>query len=102
MLCGHFCPTPSVTLRVSDNGQGIAAELLPHLFDLYVQAATSSERQHGGLGLGLALVKSLVELHGGAVTASSPGAGLGSSFDIRLPLAPVRAPSQALPAAALA
>ena len=77
-------------LRVADNGQGIAAELLPHLFDLYVQAEASSERQHGGLGLGLALVKSLVELHGGTVAASSPGLGLGSSFDIRLPLAQAR------------
>jgi len=77
----------AATLCVADNGQGIAADLLPHLFDLYVQAETSSERQHGGLGLGLALVKSLVELHGGAVTASSPGSGLGSSFEIRLPLA---------------
>ena len=76
----------AVALRVADNGQGIAAELLPHLFDLYVQAETSSERQHGGLGLGLALVKSLIELHGGTVTASSAGLGLGSSFDICLPL----------------
>ena len=74
-------------LSVADNGQGIPAELLPHLFDLYVQAETSSERQHGGLGLGLALVKSLVELHGGTVRASSPGPGLGSSFEIGLPLA---------------
>ncbi|MET0980675.1 MAG: sensor histidine kinase [Telluria sp.] len=77
----------AAALRVADNGQGIAAELLPHLFDLYVQAETSSEREHGGLGLGLALVKSLVELHGGSVMASSAGPGLGSSFDIRLPLA---------------
>lgn len=77
----------AAALCVADNGQGIAAELLPHLFDLYVQAEASSERQHGGLGLGLALVKSLVELHGGTVTASSAGLGQGSSFDIRLPLA---------------
>lgn len=77
----------AAALQVADNGQGIAAELLPHLFDLYVQAETSSERHNGGLGLGLALVKSLVELHGGAVKASSAGLGQGSSFDIRLPLA---------------
>lgn len=77
----------AAALCVSDNGQGIDAALLPHLFDLYVQAEASSERQHGGLGLGLALVKSLVELHGGTVMASSPGLGQGSSFDIRLPLA---------------
>jgi signal transduction histidine kinase len=63
---------------------------MPHLFDLYMQAEPSSERQHGGLGLGLALVKSLVELHGGDVRAASDGVGLGSSFHIRLPLAPQR------------
>ncbi|UVW28990.1 sensor histidine kinase [Massilia sp. H6] len=74
-------------LRVADNGQGIAPELLPHLFDLYVQAETSSDRQHGGLGLGLALVKSLLELHGGTVLAASEGIGRGSTFDISLPLA---------------
>ncbi len=77
----------AAALCVTDDGQGIPADLLPHLFDLYVQAETSSERQHGGLGLGLALVKSLIELHGGTVRASSPGPGLGSSFEIRLPLA---------------
>lgn len=77
-------------LRVADNGQGIAPELLPHLFDLYVQAETSSERQHGGLGLGLALVKSLIELHGGTVLAASEGVGRGSTFDINLPLAQAR------------
>ena len=73
-------------LRVADNGQGIAPELLPYLFDLYVQGEASSERQHGGLGLGLALVKSLIELHGGSVCAASAGLGHGSSFDISLPL----------------
>lgn len=78
------------TLRVADNGQGIAAELLPYLFDLYMQAEPSSERQYGGLGLGLALVKSLVELHGGTVQAASDGAGLGSTFDVVLPLAQPR------------
>lgn len=78
-------------LQVADNGQGIAAELMPHLFDLYTQAETSSERQHGGLGLGLALVKSLTELHGGTVRAASDGAGQGSSFHISLPLAQPRA-----------
>ena len=75
------------TLCVADNGQGITPELMPFLFDLYTQAEPSSERQHGGLGLGLALVKSLVQLHGGAVWAESEGAGLGSSFHISLPLA---------------
>jgi signal transduction histidine kinase len=89
-------------LCVADNGQGIPAELLPHLFDLYVQAETSSERQHGGLGLGLALVKSLVELHGGTVRASSPGPGLGSSFEIGLPLAQACAAAPGAGAVALA
>ncbi|WP_177207617.1 sensor histidine kinase [Massilia yuzhufengensis] len=86
-------------LQVADNGQGIAPELIPHLFDLYMQAEPSSERQHGGLGLGLALVKSLVALHGGTVTAASDGVGRGSRFDISLPLLQLQAapaPTQAM------
>lgn len=74
-------------VRVTDNGIGIGAELMPYLFDLYVQAEQSSDSKNGGLGLGLALVKSLVEIHGGTVTASSDGAGCGSCFEIRLQLA---------------
>lgn len=74
-------------VRVTDNGIGISAELMPYLFDLYVQAEQSSDSKNGGLGLGLALVKSLVEIHGGTVTASSDGAGCGSCFEIRLQLA---------------
>ena len=74
-----------VTLKVSDNGVGISAELLPNVFELFSQAERSSDRAHGGLGLGLALVKSLVELHGGTVTAASTGANAGSSFCVRLP-----------------
>ena len=78
-----------ITLKVSDNGVGISAELLPHVFELFSQAERSSDRANGGLGLGLALVKSLVELHGGTVTAASPGLNAGSSFAVRLPrLAP--------------
>jgi signal transduction histidine kinase len=73
-------------LRVSDNGRGIGAELMPRLFDLYVQAELSSDRSGGGLGLGLALVKNLVEAHGGAVTAHSGGEGQGSVFTVQLPL----------------
>ena len=104
---GHITLTLDVrdgaaALQVTDNGQGIAPELLPYLFDLYVQAETSSERQNGGLGLGLALVKSLVELHGGAVKASSAGLGQGSSFDIRLPLAQACAAAPVSGATALA
>jgi signal transduction histidine kinase len=73
-------------MRVSDNGIGIPAELMPHLFDLYTQAERSSDGQNSGLGLGLALVKSLVEAHGGSVTASSGGASRGSQFEVRLKL----------------
>jgi signal transduction histidine kinase len=73
-------------LRVSDNGIGIPAALMPHLFDLYTQAERSSDSKNSGLGLGLALVKSLVEAHGGTVTASSGGAGCGSQFEVRLGL----------------
>lgn len=73
-------------LTVTDNGIGIEADSLPAVFDLYVQAERSSDRAKGGLGLGLALVKSLVELHGGTVSVNSDGRDLGSSFSIRLPL----------------
>jgi len=73
-------------LRVRDNGIGIAPDLLPHVFDLFTQGERSPDRAQGGLGLGLALVKSLVELHGGSVAAYSAGPGQGSEFTIRLPL----------------
>jgi signal transduction histidine kinase len=72
---------------VSDTGKGIEPEILPHVFDRFYQADSSSTRRHGGLGLGLALVKSLVELHGGEVKAESAGNGRGSSFTVMLPLA---------------
>ncbi len=75
----------AVELRVSDTGQGIAASFLPHVFERFRQADTSSKRAHGGLGLGLALVETLVELHGGTVRATSPGEGKGSVFTVRLP-----------------
>jgi CheY-like chemotaxis protein len=74
-----------VLVSVSDNGIGISAELLPTVFDLFSQAERTPDRSQGGLGLGLALVKSLVELHGGMVTAASEGRNLGSEFTIRLP-----------------
>ena len=74
-----------VLLSVSDSGIGISAELLPTVFDLFSQAERTPDRAQGGLGLGLALVKSLVELHGGMVTVASAGRNQGSEFTLRLP-----------------
>jgi PAS domain S-box-containing protein len=74
-----------VEVRVSDTGEGIAPEFLPHVFDRFRQADASSTRQHGGLGLGLSIVKQLVELHGGWVRAQSEGLGRGSAFIVALP-----------------
>lgn len=74
-----------VLIRISDNGIGIDAELLPHIFELFTQAPRSSDRSQGGLGIGLALVKSLVEFHGGSINAHSQGLNLGSEFTVRFP-----------------
>jgi CheY-like chemotaxis protein len=74
-----------VLVSVADNGIGIAADLLPTVFDLFSQAERTPDRAQGGLGLGLALVKSLVELHGGMVTATSEGRNMGTEFTLRLP-----------------
>ena len=79
-------------VRVSDTGQGIAPEFLPHVFDRFRQADMGTTRRHGGLGLGLSIVRHLVELHGGEVTAESAGPGLGARFTIRLPLKSVPPP----------
>jgi PAS domain S-box-containing protein len=73
-------------LRVTDTGQGIEPEILPYIFDRFRQADSSSKRRYGGLGLGLALVKQLAELHGGTVSAASAGTGMGATFTLRLPL----------------
>jgi signal transduction histidine kinase len=70
-------------LKIRDSGVGIAPELLPHVFDLFKQAQAG---EHGGLGIGLSLVHSLVQLHGGIVTVASAGPGKGSEFCVRLPL----------------
>ena len=77
---------PDAVLRVKDSGIGISAELLPHVFDLFAQADKSLDRPEAGLGIGLALVKSLVELHGGTVEAHSAGPQQGSEFIVRLPV----------------
>lgn len=80
-------------LRVADEGSGISPDLLPHIFDLFVQGEDTSDRAKGGLGIGLTLVRQLVELHGGTVKVSSANTGEGSVFEVRLPAArpPVKA-----------
>ena len=79
-----------VEIKVTDTGQGIGAEFLPFVFDRFRQADSTSARQHGGLGLGLAIVRHLVEMHGGTAQAFSEGEGKGAMFVIQLPLMTVR------------
>jgi signal transduction histidine kinase len=76
----------SAVIRVRDSGIGIAPNALPHIFDLFMQADTAASRSGSGLGIGLALVRAIVESHGGSVTAFSAGLGKGSEFTVRLPL----------------
>jgi CheY-like chemotaxis protein/two-component sensor histidine kinase len=83
-----------VVLRVRDNGVGIAADQLSRIFDMFTQVDTSLERSVSGLGIGLTLVKTLVEMHGGTVEAHSGGIGLGSEFVVRLPVSAATSESQ--------
>jgi CheY-like chemotaxis protein len=85
--------TPDGQLRVDieDSGMGIPAETLPRIFDAFEQGDEAMARRSGGLGLGLAIAKAVMELHGGQIWAESKGAGLGSRFSVQLPLAPVQA-----------
>ena len=89
---GHIWLTVSkdeqVLIRVRDTGIGIPKEMLRHVFELFTQGDWSVDGSQGGMGIGLALVRRLVELHGGSITASSPGLGEGSEFVVRLPLLP--------------
>src|SRR6185437_5976850 len=75
----------NAVVEVSDTGAGIAPELLPRVFDLFVQSERTLDRAEGGLGIGLSVVKRLIEMHDGEVSASSAGIGRGSKFQIRLP-----------------
>ena len=79
---------------MSDTGIGIPAEFLPHIFERFRQADASTTREHGGLGLGLAIARQLTEMHGGTIEAASDGPGSGSSFRVRLPLMIVRGPGE--------
>ncbi|PYQ06640.1 MAG: hypothetical protein DMF83_11880 [Acidobacteria bacterium] len=92
---------PHVQLTVQDSGIGIDRDFLPHVFERFRQGDSSSTRPHGGLGLGLALVRDLVELHGGTVQASSAGRDQGATFTVKLPvIGAVRPPAPELPPAA--
>jgi signal transduction histidine kinase len=76
----------AVNIQVSDTGQGIRADMLPHVFDYFRQADSSDTREYGGLGLGLAIVRQLIELHNGDITIESAGEGLGTTATVTLPL----------------
>ncbi|HVS77221.1 MAG TPA: PAS domain S-box protein, partial [Steroidobacteraceae bacterium] len=84
-----------LVVEVRDNGIGISAEMMPRIFTLFAQASPALERSEGGLGIGLALVRGLVELHGGTVSAHSRGAGQGSEFQVRLPITDAVLPEEA-------
>jgi signal transduction histidine kinase len=85
LIVAHDRQAGEVIVRVRDTGIGLAPEALTQIFELFAQAEPTRDRARGGLGIGLALVKNLVELHGGTVSADSPGPGRGSEFVVRLP-----------------
>jgi signal transduction histidine kinase len=87
ITCSISAEEGQIHVRTSDTGVGIKESLLPHIFDLFTQAERTPDRSQGGLGIGLALVKSMVSLHGGEITASSAGIGKGSVFTVLLPMA---------------
>jgi PAS domain S-box-containing protein len=88
---GVVDPEKEVQISIRDDGDGIAADALPHVFDMFVQGNSSFDRAQGGLGIGLTLVRGLVELHGGTIEAESDGPGRGSEFIVHLPLVDVPA-----------
>ena len=90
-----------MVVEVQDSGAGISAEFLPYVFDRFAQQDVSARRNHGGMGIGLSIVKQLVELHGGTVSAASDGEGRGATFTVSLPMTAViaeRAPLAMKPA----
>jgi CheY-like chemotaxis protein len=90
-----------VVLAMKDTGIGIRSDLLPHVFDLFTQEHQSADRSKGGLGIGLTIVRNLVDLHGGSVQAESEGLGKGSIFTVRLPIATEPCVADAVPKLAL-
>ncbi len=77
-----------MVFSVSDDGEGIAAEHLPYLFERFYRADSARDRDHGGSGIGLAIVKALTEAHGGRISVSSPGPGKGTTFTVEVPIDP--------------
>ena len=92
LLRGHK-ENDHVVIECRDTGIGMAADLVPRVFDIFVQGQRGLDRRQGGLGLGLAVARTLVELHGGTIEALSAGSGQGSTFIVRLPLATTTTPA---------
>jgi signal transduction histidine kinase/CheY-like chemotaxis protein/PAS domain-containing protein len=98
---GLMSESDNAVLVVKDTGQGIDASFLPHVFEMFRQADGSNRRRHGGLGIGLALVRQLVQLHGGTISAESDGPNKGASFTVRLPLMHETTPRAVAPSGAV-